>query len=1080
MHQGPFWKTVWKNSSFPEAPGNAVSERAGGWLFCGVPKEHVAEFRSLLRSSGINAAIIVEAGGMTPGSPLPRLPSGLVVDGVIFVGGLWSSQTSMVCVEELRQALLAYCKSAETDPAFSPPFSVVVRSSHSSFGVPSCHQSSSHSDDIEIRHSGLLGMCRTSRLEVQRLCKRPFTMLYVNVEDQGVSSLKQVWRWIDTQFGQLHADSAAPPEEDVIITNRCYIVPRVEPVPTPQSQNSVAVSSSKSYLVTGGTGGLGLTVAQWLLKQGAGLVVLLSRSGKPAEALRQTTAWRDVEKGIITKRADIMVCDVANKHLTRDTLSRVHQRLPVGGVFHCAGFEGEASIMDSSLQSVQAVFEPKVNGAWNLHVACQQLRIEESLDMFVLFSSISALPGNDALATYAAANAYLDSLAYWRRSHGFQAQSIQWGPWLDVGMVTRNDKLERVFKSRGIQPFLSEDGVKVMEQALQTDEPCICALLVDWGKYSQAFGQQVPRALAELEWDRKPASADSREDAPTRESIAAVVLEAANSLADREGDLNLDTRLDDLGLDSLGSVELRNVIQERLGMSLPASLLLEFSSLGEVIEHIANEFDKRPSVGVTSKVSAPKQPLPADSGEGFAVIGMGCRLPGKSNSPEEFWKMLLAGTDCVVDIPWQRFNIQPFFDPDPDENKCYVKEAALLDSAHLFDNEFFRMSESQARNIDPQQRVLLEVAYETFVDAQYRREAIKNQDIGVFCATYTNEYQLASLTKGESGILAIGEGADGGVPRLGEASGYPEPGGLMCLIPNRISYSFGLIGPSVGVDTACASGLVALDAAMMKLKLSACSKAFVGAVSLILAPCFFLGGSKTRQFSKSGRCRTFDAAADGLVRGEGAAGVLLAPLRTARSESKYVHAVVRGTATSHYGQGARLTAPNTRALVRVLNLALEDGGVEQSMVRCYEAHGTATVLGDIIEMNALKHVFENRSSAAPLIVGTAHNNIGHLDSAAALVAFIKTILSLKYRHVPRNIQFNKLHPDVRFFDPTKIIYTREGQDIKLADDETKLFGANLAYGLGGTVVAAITEEGDDPAQAPTVSISVRIVSSQKS
>lgn len=1063
------WKTVWRSVSLPDAQGKPPFERAGKWLFCGIPTEHISDFINLLRSSGIEEAGIIGAGTINDNSPLPNLACEKTIGGIIFVTGLWQSQKSIDCAFELQIALLAYCRSAEGDPTFDPPFCVVTSNCNSSFGIPSCRPKAGSSDDLDLRHAGLLSMCRTARLEIQRLCKRPFRMLFVNVEDKLPSSLARAWSWIAAQFEVLRSNPTAPVEDDAVISENCCMVPRIAAVSVPpQPRESTVVLSSKSYLITGGTGGLGVAVAQWLLNLGAGLVVLLSRSGKPAEALKQTSAWQTLQKGFESKRVEVMICDVASKQLAQDALAKVHHKLPVGGVFHCAGFEGEPSILNSSLKSIRSVYEPKVDGAWNLHCACQQLDIERCLDFFVLFSSISTLPGNDALATYASANAYLDSLAYWRTSQGLRAQSIQWGPWIDVGMVTRNSKFDRVFASRGIRPFKSAEAIRLMELALQTSEACICAVAVDWRKYSQAFDRQVPMSLAELAGEATSGAGGSNANAPALPIIEAAVFEAVASLVDCEGDVGASTRLDDLGLDSLGSVELRNMIQERLGMSLPASLLLEFSTLGEVIDYIAEDVSKRQSTSQTGAL-VPKKTLFQGSEDGFAVVGVGCRLPGNSNSPEEFWEMLLAGTDCVKDIPWQRFNIQALFDPDPEENKCYVKEAALLENAHLFDNEFFRLTASQARNIDPQQRVLLEVAYETFVDAQYHRNELKGQDIGVFCATYTNEYQLSSLTKGENGILAVGEGADGGVPRLGEASGYPEPGGLMCLIPNRISYSMGLIGPSIGVDTACASGLVALDTAMMKLKLSACSKAFVGAVSLILAPCFFIGGSKTRQFSKSGRCRTFDAGADGLVRGEGAAGVLLAPLRTARSEAKFVHAIVRGTATSHYGQGARLTAPNTRALVRVLNQALQDGGVEQSSVRCYEAHGTATVLGDIIEMNALKQVFENRLSTSPLVVGTAHNNIGHLDSAAALVAFIKTILTLKHRYVPPNIQFNKLHPDIGIFDTCKIIYTREGQDIRVQDKSTKIFGANLAYGLGGTVVAAITEEGDDPRSAPKVS-----------
>ncbi|CDJ36148.1 uncharacterized protein EMH_0066080 [Eimeria mitis] len=1057
---------TWKELKQQNALHTSLSDRAQNWLFCGVPKEHVSSFRSLLKSSNIGDAVVVEAGCIEPDSPLPSLPSGRI-ESVVFVGGLWRTSSSTACLDELRAVLLAYSRSAQSDPEFRPPFCAIVNCSNSSFGIPTQHNPNKHGADFDIRQAGLLGMCRTSRLEVQRLCKRPFQMLYVNVEDDSAGCLSKAWSWIDTQCGLLNTSSALV-EEDVVITSDCHMVPRLEQVSTSQSANRIAVTSKKSYVVTGGTGGLGLSVAEWLLKNGAGMVALLSRSGKPANTLLDMPAWKTVEEGMNAHRAAIMLCDVADAQRLMDTLSKIHKSIPIGGIFHCAGYEGDASIVDTSLRSIERVYEPKAHGAWNLHLACQELDLDRDLDMFVLFSSISTLPGNDALATYAAANAYLDSLSYWRRSQGLKAQSIQWGPWNDVGMVTRNEKLDRVFKSRGIKPFMPEEGIKVMEMALETEEPCVCALNVNWKKYSQAFGHNAPLALAEIQSEEQIQPKSTRAEGPSKESIAAIVIEAAESLVDTDSRISPDTRLDELGLDSLGSVELRNLLQDRLAMSLPASLLVEFATLGEVIEYIAEDLCGGQAWGSTTRTPDPKPHLSGASEEGFAVIGMGCRLPGKSNSPEEFWNMLLAETDCVEDIPWQRFNIQPLFDPDPEENKCYVKEAALLENAHLFDNEFFQMTESQARNIDPQQRVLLEVAYETFVDAQYKREEVKGQEIGVFCATYTNDYHLSSLTKGENGILAIGEGVDGGVPRLGEASGYPEPGSLMCLIPNRISYSFGLIGPSIGVDTACASGLVALDTAVMKLRLSACTKAFVGAVSLILVPCFFLGGSKTRQFAKSGRCRTFDAAADGLVRGEGAAGILLAPLSAARSESKFVHAIVRGTAISHYGRGARLTAPNTRALARVMNLALNDGGVDQKMVRCYEAHGTATVLGDIIEMNALKQVFEDRPKETPLIVGTAHNNIGHLDSAAALVAFIKTVLSLKHRYVPPNIQFNKMHPDITAFDTSRIVYVREGQAIRTADNQTKIFGANLAYGLGGTVVAAITEEGDDPAKAPQV------------
>lgn len=1033
-------------------------------------------FRKMLCGLGLGNAAVATDSEIDERKCLPNLTPGATCTAVIFVGGIWQSQTPVQCTSAMRRILLAYRNSATENAWFSPPLVVVTSCCKFVFGVDPEGIVAESNDRRETRvgHWELLGLVRTARMELRRLCKKRIDIYFINTEGEFAACLVTACRYICCQ---LSGNPTRVLVEDEVLIHPPYIYfPRLVKVPQSNAFKGVGITKEKSYVVTGGTGALGLLVAQWLLRLGAGYVALLSRSGKPSvRSGTHSDALRSIEDAISVHRASFIPCDVSNAEAVFKALAGINCIKIVGGIFHCAGHPGKPTLELCEEQVIAEVYAAKITGTWNIQNACEALQLEKGLDHFVLFSSISALPGNDGFPVYAAANAFLDGFAHWRRSRGWTAQSIQWGPWGDSGMAARNSSVLRAMDARGIRPVSDSEGVDQLRQILEsTRGACVCALHVNWACYARGFGECLPPALckvlptAESFVDRR---GDSRQ--LTREAIAMAVLSLAQSLTSQPVDVCEETRVEQLGLDSLGAVELRNALQDKLSVPLPASLLLEHSTLRNVIESLVDDYGCRMPETIIRCEGTKGDGITRSTG--FAVIGMSCRLPGNSNSPSEFWEMMMRETDCVQEIPWQRFNIHPFYDADLSENKCYVKEAALLDNAHLFDNVFFGMSQLQARNIDPQQRVILEVAYEALHDAEYSRHELEGQDIGVFCATYTNDYQTTSLCKGENGILAIGDGINASVPNLGEAAGYPEPGGLMCLIPNRISYYFGLVGPSVGIDTACASGLVALDAATAKLKLKCCSKALVGAVSLILSPCLFIGGSKARQFSKCGRCRTFDASADGLVRGEGAAAIVIAPLASAHAERKFVHGVIRGTAVAHYGHGARLTAPNTRALCNVLKMALQDGNIRQQDVLCYEAHGTATVLGDIVEMRAIQNVFgKERSPMSPLYVGTAHNNIGHLDSAASLVALLKVILTLQRKVVPPNIQFAKLHPELSFVDTTQIIYTRVAQNIQLRDKDQRICGANLAYGLGGTVAAAVTQEGDNPVNRKPVSTTYMI------
>ncbi|KYK66368.1 putative type I fatty acid synthase [Toxoplasma gondii TgCatPRC2] len=1117
--QPSIWSEKWAyHSSVPENDAVfKVPKKA--WIIVGVPSQHMAEVLLSLKRMGLDTSRVCGLGAISSMETLQNLVQGGTWAGMLVVSGLWATVSAVESLTETAHILRHYaCLSTEIEV---PVLAVVTRGAQRSvvspetFGqrerptlesVPQQNQVFGHLEGEVPVHAGLLAFCRTLRLEMGRCCRRFKPFLYFDTDRlhprQSKESLDYhlgaVLKWLSrndvpASFSeQIRPDSDTLREWDIVIRKQSYFVPRVAPVLLKQPSTTAAgrIQKAKSYIVTGGLGGIGIVVASWLLRQGAGRIFLWSRRGVPTDDVKETNQWCELNAAMETGRIQTVSCDVSEIEQVRHSIVLAVTDSILGGIFHCAGTEGKGKLQDVSQQDIADVYASKVEGAWNLHRICSEMSINTNLDFFVLFSSIAALPGNDAFATYAAANGCLDSLAEHRRSLSLPARSIQWGPWLDAGMAARTPSFERFMRSRGIRGFHNEEAISHLETLLTADESltCCAAVHVDWRIYAHIFGSHVPTWLQDvvpgLQTSLTPFSEsnvpEQMHGSMDIQGVESAVIDVARRLCGAEGIVSASTEISSLGLDSLGAVEFRNALQEALKIKLPASLLVEYACLKDIIQFIMENCFSDAARSTSDLVPLVTRE-PAANDQGFAVVGMGCRIPKNATTTEEFWDMLLHEIDAVCEIPMDRFNIDAFYDPDPEQDKCYTREAALLDHPDFFDNTFFNLSDQEVLAIDPQQRVLLEVAYEALFEAGFTKEALLGKDFGVFCAAYNNDFQFTNLTQGKATMCVFDKGEGRGrIPSLGEAAGYPEPGGFMCFIPNRISYSFGLTGPSIGIDAACASSLVAFDAAVTKLKRGACSGALVGGVNIILSPTFFLGGCKAHQFSRAGRCKTFDCNADGLVRGEGCGAAFLLPLDAARETGAFVHAVVRGSATCHYGRSSQITSPNTRALTRVLRLSLQDASTAPSLVRYYEAHGTATVLGDVIEMSAVKDVFQTgRNAAAPLHMGTVHNNIGHLDAAAGIVAFLKTVLCLKHRFVPANIHFKSLHPDIHGIDTQLIKYTRESHSIMTDDVATgvrkTIFGANLAYGMGGSVAAIITESGDEEADRRSLKAAPRHV-----
>lgn len=416
----------------------------------------------------------------------------------------------------------------------------------------------------------------------------------------------------------------------------------------------------------------------------------------------------------------------------------------------------------------------------------------------------------------------------------------------------------------------------------------------------------------------------------------------------------------------------------------------------EFLERISKLSPKRLAllaVELNSKLERLEQRAP----EPIAVVGIGCRFPGGAEDPDSFWQLLLEGRDAITEVPRSRWDIDALYDPDPDvPGKMSTRWGGFLEGVEDFDPEFFGISPREATGMDPQQRILLEVVWEALEDAGLCPDRLAGSQTGVFLGLCNNDYFLLHFEGGRE-----------------SADAYVATGNAHSVASGRISYLLGLQGPSISVDTGCSASLVAVHLACQSLRSGESRVALAGGVNLILMPDTTIVLSKAHMMSPDGRCKAFDASADGFVRSEGCGIIVLKRLSDARADGNRILAVIRGTASNQDGRSNGLTAPNGPSQVAVIREALANAGLRPSDVDYIEAHGTGTSLGDPIEARALADVFgADRASDQPLRIGSVKTNIGHAESAAGIAGLIKAILAIQHGRIPPSLHLEKLNPHI--------------------------------------------------------------------
>ncbi|MBP2325804.1 pimaricinolide synthase PimS1 [Kibdelosporangium banguiense] len=854
-------------------------------------------------------------------------------------------------------------------------------------------------EDVDLVQAPVSGLVRSAQAE------NPGRFVLVDVDD----------------LSETVAAAVASGEPELAIRDGQILVPRLAQVEIRQPVDLPWTVESR-VLITGGTGGLGAHLARRLVREhGVEQVVLASRSGLAAPDAADLVA----ELG---PQVTVAACDVAD----REAVAALLADHPINAVVHAAGVVDDGLISSLTPEKFDTVLRPKLDAAWNLH------ELTGELSAFVLYSSMSTILDGAGQGNYAAANAFLDALAARRKASGQVVTSVAWGLWAGSGMGAKLDAtaLQRV-ERLGLDPLSYTENLRLLDKALTCDDATVMAVRIN-ASAVQARDDGIPALLRGLV--REPARrAGAMEQsagimAMGEPELLEMIRAHAAAVLGRENSSQISaTRaFNEIGFDSLASVELRNRISTATSQRLPATLTFDYPTPAALAKHLVSK--------LSGTAESKQVATAAGTDEPIAIVGMACRYPGDVRSPEDLWQMVAAGEDVISAFPADRG-----WDDDL-EMSC--AEGGFLYDAAEFDAAFFGIRPLEAQAMDPQQRLLLEIAWETFERAGIDPLSLRGSDTGVFAGVMYHDWGLRL----------------GPLPE--ELIGYHGTGSIASIVSGRVAYALGLEGPAVTVDTACSSSLVAMHWAAQALRRGDCSLALAGGVTVMSTVDTFTDMDRRGGLAADGRCKSFGNGADGTGWGEGVGMLLLERLSDAQRNGHKVLAIVRGSAVNSDGASHSLTAPNGPSQQRVIQRALASGGLTTSDVDVVEGHGTGTKVGDPIEIQALLATY-GQDREQPLWLGSVKSNMGHTQAAAGVAGVIKMVQAMTHGLLPKSLHSQQ---------PSAQVDWSEG-NVRLLTDaidwpqtgRPRRAGVS-AYGFSGTnahviieqAPAVVTEPGYDP------------------
>lgn len=838
--------------------------------------------------------------------------------------------------------------------------------------------------------------------------------------------------------------------------------------PAPLPLDGGTLPAEGVHLVSGGGGGIALSMSERLVRSPGARLVLLGRSHPGARV-------EDLLRGTHGARVRYVRGDVTRQDDVRRAVAEARSAFgPVTDVLHLAGINEDAYLVNKAPGAHARVLAPKLAGARTLDEATR----DEPLRRFVLFSSLAGYAGHPGQADYAAASRALGGFAAYRetlveegRRRG-RTVSIGWPLWAGGGMTLSGTDREAVELLQGMVEMPPDTGLEVMTAALRSPAR---EIVVIHGHRSRIERFVEARLTGAADTTAVPAPP---EEAEAVGAARALLLDLVSGLTRIQPDrLRPDQEFSALGIDSVMIKRLTVALEDRLG-PMPATLLFEHRTVDALAGHLAAHHRAallaRAQAGPSPASAPPGVPSPspapasgrADAAhrsratahavrrqeadpapdDAIAVIGMAGRYPG-ARDVSELWRMLVEGRHGIREIPAARWDKERWFDRgDRLPGTSYGRWGGFLDDVARFDSLFFAVAPREARRMDPAERLFLEVAWSALEDAGYTRA------------------RLHRATRGEGGhAVGVFVGATGlayglvGAEEWGK--GNPVPAYSMEFsLANRLSYFLDVHGPSLTVDTACSASLTALHLACESLRHGECRTAVVGGSHLNLHPMKYAMLAEQRMISPDGVCRAFGEGGNGFVPGEGVGAVVLKPVAAARAEGDRIDAVIRATAISHGGRTNGYTVPSPRAHASVIGAALRRSGIDPSGIGYVEAHGTGTELGDPIEIEGLARVFgRSTEERPPCAIGSVKPNIGHAEAAAGIAGLTKILLQLRHRTLAPTLHGSPPNPKIDFAG-TPFRLQHVAQPWRPQPGHTLLRAALSSFGAGGANAHAVIEE----------------------